>query len=87
MKYLYLSLSIFLISGCVQTKNKTESRIERTENPNKHFCTSEYRPVCAEVEIQCVTTPCDAIKKTFSNRCVMRNTPHATFLHEGVCKK
>lgn len=45
----------------------------------EYFCTSEqrnvdacaeiYQPVCAKVNIQCITTPCDPINQTFSNSC------------------
>jgi hypothetical protein len=58
-------------------------------NPDKDSiipCTREYAPVCAEVQVQCVTTPCEAVKKTFPNICVMRNNKQATFLYKGVCK-
>jgi len=86
MKYLYLSVTILLFTACIQTKNKKESMVE-TQHRTQHFCTREYRPVCAKVEIQCVTTPCEAVEKTFPTKCVMSNNPHAIFLHEGVCKK
>jgi hypothetical protein len=32
-------------------------------------CTADYSPVCATVEVQCITTPCDPVKETFSNSC------------------
>ena len=32
-------------------------------------CFQLYDPVCAKVNIQCVTTPCDPINETFSNSC------------------
>jgi len=58
-------------------------------NPDKDnvvFCTEEYAPVCAEVQIECVTTPCNALKQTFSNLCFMNNNRQAKFLYKGACK-
>lgn len=34
------------------------------------ICTKEYLPVCGDIQVQCVTTPCDPIPQTFPNRCV-----------------
>ena len=83
MKLIYLVVVALSLTACV----KREAKKEQLENHVKHPCTREYRPVCAEVEIQCVTTPCEPIKKSFSNRCEMRNNPHATFLHKGSCRE
>ncbi len=49
-------------------------------------CTREYKPVCAEVQVQCITSPCYPIQETFSNKCEMWNNSLATFLHEWSCK-
>ena len=49
-------------------------------------CTREYRPVCGEIQIECVTTPCTPIMKTFSNACVLSNNKRAKFLYKGVCR-
>lgn len=48
-------------------------------------CTAEYAPVCGEVEVQCVTAPCNPIQETFSNSCHLK-ARGAKFLHEGECK-
>lgn len=32
-------------------------------------CTLNYEPVCATVIVQCITSPCDPVKETFSNSC------------------
>ena len=58
-------------------------------NPDKDnivLCPEEYAPVCAEVQIECVTTPCNALKQTFSNLCFMNNNRQAKFLYRGACK-
>lgn len=45
----------------------------------------EYAPVCASVQIQCVTTPCNPVEETFGNRCMMEANSLATFLYNGEC--
>ncbi|MFT7616271.1 MAG: hypothetical protein ACI8Y7_001100 [Candidatus Woesearchaeota archaeon] len=50
-----------------------------------NVCTSEYRPVCGAVQVQCITTPCDPIQTTFSNECEAQNA-NAAILYEGACK-
>ena len=32
-------------------------------------CVEIYQPVCATVNVQCVTTPCDPVQETFANSC------------------
>lgn len=49
-------------------------------------CTMDYNPVCAEVQVQCVTTPCDPVKQTFGNKCAMTANKNAKFLYEWECK-
>lgn len=34
------------------------------------ICTLEYAPVCAEFQVQCVTTPCNPIQVTYGNACM-----------------
>lgn len=54
--------------------------------PNNNMnCDTEYKPVCAKLEIQCVTTPCESVEQTFSNTCVMNLNPNATYLRDGEC--
>ncbi len=48
-------------------------------------CTKEYKPVCASKPIVCVTTPCNPIQQTYSNRCVA-GAEGATVLYEGSCR-
>jgi hypothetical protein len=59
------------------TKTKQENNSESAV-----FCTMEYAPVCAKVEIQCIKEPCEPIEQTFSNRCMMNANKLATFLYE-----
>jgi hypothetical protein len=36
---------------------------------NVDACIEIYQPVCASVNVQCVTTPCDPVQETFANSC------------------
>lgn len=47
-------------------------------------CTKEYKPVCGNTGIVCITTPCPS-QKTYGNRCMM-NADGAAFLYEGQCR-
>ncbi len=48
------------------------------------MCTMDYTPVCGTVQVQCVTTPCNPIKQTFSNSCMARAS-NATSVTPGEC--
>jgi len=48
-------------------------------------CTKEYMPVCGAKPIVCITTPCNPIPTTYSNKCMM-NADNATLLYAGECK-
>jgi hypothetical protein len=48
-------------------------------------CTKEYRPVCGAKPIVCITTPCEPMQETYSNRCLL-DADGAAFLYEGQCR-
>jgi hypothetical protein len=48
-------------------------------------CTKEYKPVCGEQQIVCITTPCNPIQKTYGNRCMME-ADGAKLLYQGACR-
>lgn len=53
---------------------------------NVDFCTADYSPVCATVEIQCIKAPCNPIQQTFSNLCnACKNSLVRSYL-VGACK-
>ncbi len=39
------------------------------EQRDADACIEIYQPVCATVNVQCVTTPCDPVRETFANSC------------------
>lgn len=48
-------------------------------------CIEIYAPVCASVQIQCITTPCEPIEKTFSNSCFACSGYSVDSYVEGEC--
>ena len=47
-------------------------------------CTMEYAPVCALVQVQCISAPCNPVEQTFGNKC-MAQAQDANILYEGEC--
>ncbi len=52
------------------------------EDHSQKICTMEYAPVCAEVQVQCITAPCYPVQQTFSNACMAGDNP---ILYTGQC--
>ncbi|MCK5593900.1 MAG: hypothetical protein KAI18_01520 [Candidatus Aenigmarchaeota archaeon] len=48
-------------------------------------CITLYEPVCATVNIQCITAPCNPIKETFSNSCFACRNPLVESYVPGEC--
>ncbi len=82
-----LLMSLFIISWCnndqVLETDKSISCLP--EQRNVDACDNVYQPVCATVNIQCITTPCDPIKQTFENSCKACNNPLVSDYVEGEC--
>lgn len=58
----------------------------KKENKEQVACTMDYNPVCGQKKVQCIKAPCDPIKKTYSNKCML-NADKAEYLYGGECKK
>ncbi|MDD5109664.1 MAG: hypothetical protein PHI63_00425 [Patescibacteria group bacterium] len=55
------------------------------EQRKAEVCTTEYDPVCAIVQIQCIKAPCNPIEETFGNACeACRNTLVQSYV-AGAC--
>lgn len=64
------------------------STVKMTCTPDQkqaEVCTEIYQPVCAAVQIQCITTPCEPIPKTFGNSCEACSENSVMEYTEGVC--
>ncbi len=55
------------------------------EQKQAEACIEIYQPVCAPVQIQCITTPCESIPKTFGNSCEACSENNVTQYVEGAC--
>ncbi|MFA5764210.1 MAG: hypothetical protein WC915_05380 [archaeon] len=55
------------------------------EEMNAEACIEIYDPVCANVQIECITTPCDPIKETFSNSCFACMNDRVFSYEKGEC--
>jgi hypothetical protein len=67
-------------------KNDRRYRISVLFGAGEKVCTEEYKPVCGQVEVQCIKAPCPPLKQTFSNRCLAENSK-AQNITEGACKE
>ncbi len=56
------------------------------EQRKADFCTADYSPVCATVQIQCIKAPCNPIQETFSNSCNACKNPLVSSYLAGECK-
>lgn len=70
-----LAFAVLMLHGGVKAANEPVA------------CTMEYAPVCAKVQVQCVTTPCEPVYETFGNACTMNANKNATFAYNGECKE
>jgi len=53
---------------------------------NADVCFDMYRPVCATVNIQCFTVPCNPIEETYPNSCEACKNSLVSSYKEGACK-
>ena len=66
---------------------KTSSASSSSDNASNNTlqgCTKEFKPVCGEIEVQCIKAPCPPIKTTFENRCLAENEGAKNII-EGAC--
>ncbi|MBL7045036.1 MAG: hypothetical protein ISR98_00335 [Parcubacteria group bacterium] len=55
------------------------------EQRNVDACIEIFKPVCAKINVQCVTSPCPPVQETFSNSCnACKNSLVDTYV-EGEC--
>ncbi len=55
------------------------------EQRNVDACIEIYQPVCASINVQCVTTPCDPVQQTFSNSCKACTNSLVSSYTNGEC--
>lgn len=82
-KIIFIFTSLLILSACsAQAPTQPD---KNTLEPDRKPCTREYKPVCGEVQVQCIKAPCPPLATTFSNKCEADNAG-AKFLYEGECK-
>ena len=74
-----------------KTETETEAPVKAHKTCPKDrvrngVCTMIYKPVCAKVQIQCFTTPCNPVDTTFGNSCEACNNPLISGYTDGACK-
>ena len=72
-------------AACPGETPKTETIKCTPEQKGAEACIELYAPVCASVQIQCITTPCEPIPKTFSNSCFACSENSVDSYTEGEC--
>jgi hypothetical protein len=80
-----LCIGMICITRVVARAANVTSGMINTGTAIQGVCTLDYTPVCASVQVQCITTPCPAVEQTFGNACMMRGNTQATFLYTGEC--
>jgi hypothetical protein len=55
------------------------------EQRNVDGCIEIYQPVCANVNVQCVTTPCGPVQETFENSCKACMNSLVSSYSKGEC--
>lgn len=64
--------------------------VEEVEVPDNNMnddvvCIEIYDPVCGQIEVQCITAPCDPVWQTFSNDC-FASAAKAKNIKKGTCE-
>lgn len=72
-----LMLPLLLVQGQVSSIVQEDEAV---------ICTMEYLPVCGEIQVMCVTEPCNPVRETYSNACVAE-AAGATIIAEGPCEE
>ncbi len=55
------------------------------EQRNVDACIEIYQPVCASINVQCVTTPCDPVQETYANSCKACMNSLVSSYTQGEC--
>ena len=78
------------LQACVGITNevppKTSASVEcPADSRGVDACIEIYQPVCGQVAVQCVTTPCNPVPETFSNSCFACMNENVISYTEGAC--
>ncbi|MGV8150892.1 MAG: hypothetical protein ACP5NV_04140 [Candidatus Woesearchaeota archaeon] len=73
--------------GCEPTLDEGKLQAYDCTDPRPQACTKEYMPVCGQVQVQCVTQPCDIQKQTFGNKCEACANNLTISYTQGACEE
>lgn len=66
---------------------ETPKTVVCSPEQREQICTKEYVPVCALVEVQCITTPCEPVEQTFGNSCSACSEQNVISYQQGACEQ
>lgn len=64
---------------------QTQAIVCADSSRNVDACIEIYQPVCASVEVQCITAPCDPVPQTYSNSCFACSDDNVVSYTMGAC--
>lgn len=73
-------------AACPDSNVPTGSVACRDDQRLVDMCTEQYDPVCAAYQVQCITTPCNPVPKTYSNSCFACMDNKVISYNAGECK-
>lgn len=53
---------------------------------NVDACIEIYQPVCGQMQVECITMPCEPVKQTFENSCKACMNDRVLSYTEGECQ-
>lgn len=73
--------------GCAFATCPSEAQEQECspESRKAEVCAEIYAPVCAAYQVQCVTTPCPPMPKTYENTCSACRDNNVLTYKEGAC--
>lgn len=79
--------SVDVAEAGLQTTSKSSDAYVRCPSERPQMCTREYRPVCADVIVNCIQAPCPNIKQTYANACEACATGNVEGYYPGRCEE
>ena len=92
-----LMIFLLIITGCNNTVSVNKDSVEEQptgklkaidclpEQRGVEACIEIYQPVCGQIQVECITAPCDPVKETFENLCKACTNSRVISYTEGEC--
>lgn len=72
-------------AACPDAEIVSVTQYCEAEPSQETTCIDLYDPVCAMVQVECITTPCDPVPQTFSNSCYACTDDRVISYTKGAC--